>query len=186
MSEPASISTGIAGRYAAAMFELARDEGTMPGLEADVDMLDAALKDSADLRRLIASPLYSRRESGRAMDAVAAATGLSQSFRNLIGLMAQNRRLFVLPQLLTRLRAMIAEAKGEVTAEVASAKALTKAQAERLAKALSASAGKDVRIVATVDESLVGGLVVKIGSKMIDTSIRSRLMALQNTMKEVG
>ena len=186
VSEPASISTGIAGRYAAAMFELARDEGAMPRLQADVDMLDAALKDNADLRRLIGSPLYSREETGRAMDAVAAATGLSPSLRNLLGLMAQNRRLFVLPQLLARLRAMIAEARGEVTAEVASAKALTKAQVERLAKTLSASAGKDVRIVATVDESLIGGLVVKIGSKMIDTSIRSRLMALQNTMKEVG
>ena len=186
VSETASISTGIAGRYAAAMFELARDEGAMPRLEADVDTLDAALKDSADLRRLIASPLYSREEAGRAIDAVAAATELSASFRNLLGLMAQNRRLFVLPQLVVRLRAMIAEAKGEVTAEVTSAKALTKAQSERLAGVLSAGAGKDVRIVATVDESLIGGLVVKIGSKMIDTSIRSRLMALQNTMKEVG
>jgi F-type H+-transporting ATPase subunit delta len=186
VSETASISTGIAGRYAAAMFELARDEGAMPRLEADVDTLDAALKDSADLRRLIASPLYGREEAGRAIDAVAAATGLSASFRNLLGLMAQNRRLFVLPQLVVRLRAMIAEAKGEVTAEVTSAKALTKAQSERLAGVLSAGAGKDVRIVATVDESLIGGLVVKIGSKMIDTSIRSRLMALQNTMKEVG
>jgi F-type H+-transporting ATPase subunit delta len=186
VSEPASISTGIAGRYAAAMFELAREQGEIAGLEADVDALDTALKDSADLRRLISSPLYSREEAGRAMDAVAAAAGLSQSFRNLLGLMAQNRRLFVLPQLVARLRAMIAEAKGEVTAEVTSAKALTKAQSERLAKALSASAGKDVRIVTTVDEGLIGGLVVKIGSKMIDTSIRSRLMALQNTMKEVG
>ena len=186
VSETASISTGIAGRYAAAMFELARDEGAMPRLEADVDTLDAALNESADLRRLISSPLYSREETGRAIDAVAAATGLSPSFRNLLALMAQNRRLFVLPQLVTRLRAMIAEAKGEVTAEVTSAKALTRAQSERLAGVLSAGAGKDVKIVATVDESLIGGLVVKIGSKMIDTSIRSRLMALQNTMKEVG
>ncbi len=186
VSETASISTGIAGRYAAAMFELARDEGAMPRLEADVDTLDAALKESADLRRLISSPLYSREETGRAIDGVAAATGLSPSFRNLLALMAQNRRLFVLPQLVTRLRAMIAEAKGEVTAEVTSAKALTKAQSERLAGVLSAGAGKDVKIVATVDEGLIGGLIVKIGSKMIDTSIRSRLMALQNTMKEVG
>jgi F-type H+-transporting ATPase subunit delta len=186
VSEPASISTGIASRYAAAMFELSRDQGEMSQLEADVDTLDAALKDSADLRTLISSPLYSREELARAVDAVGAATGLSQSFRNLLGLMAQNRQLFVLPQLLARLRAMIAEAKGEVTAEVTSAKALTKTQSERLAKALSASAGKDVTIVATVDESLIGGLVVKIGSKMIDSSIRSKLMALQNTMKEVG
>ncbi len=186
MSEPASISTGIASRYAAAMFELSRDAGEMAQLESDVDTLDAAMKESADLRTLIASPLYSRDEQGAALQAVAAAMGLSQSFRNLLGLMASKRRLFVLPQLVAALRGMIAEAKGEVTAEVASAKALTQTQSDRLAKALSASAGKDVKIVATVDESLIGGLVVKIGSKMIDTSIRSKLMALQNTMKEVG
>ena len=101
-------------------------------------------------------------------------------------LMASKRQLFVLPQLVSSLRAMIAEEKGEVTAEVASATALSAEQSERLANALSASAGKDVKIVATVDESLIGGLVVKIGSKMIDTSIRSKLMALQNIMKEVG
>jgi F-type H+-transporting ATPase subunit delta len=186
VSEPASISTGIASRYAAAMFELSRDQGEMAQLEADVDALDAAMKESADLRTLISSPLYSREELAKAIDAVGGAMALSQSFRNLLGLMAANRRLFVLPQLLTRLREMISEAKGEVTAEVTSAKALTKTQSGRLAKALSASAGKDVKIVATVDESLIGGLVVKIGSKMIDSSIRSKLMALQNTMKEVG
>jgi F-type H+-transporting ATPase subunit delta len=186
VSEPASISTGIASRYAAAMFELSRDAGEMAQLESDVDTLDAAMRGSADLRTLIASPLYSREEQGAALQAVATAMGLSQSFRNLLALMASKRRLFVLPQLVASLRAMIAEAKGEVTAEVASAKALTKTQSDRLAKALSASAGKDVKIVATVDESLIGGLVVKIGSKMIDTSIRSKLMALQNTMKEVG
>jgi F-type H+-transporting ATPase subunit delta len=186
VSETASISTGIASRYAAAMFELSREQGAMAQLEKDVAALGAALSDSADLRRLIGSPLYSREDMGRAIDAVAAATGLSRSFRNLLALMAQNRRLFVLPQLVARLRAMIAEAKGEITAEVTSAKALTKTQSDRLARTLSASAGKDVNITATVDESLIGGLVVKIGSKMIDTSIRSRLMALQNTMKEVG
>jgi F-type H+-transporting ATPase subunit delta len=186
VSEPASISTGIASRYASAMFELSRDEGGLAQLETDVDTLDAAMRESADLRALIASPLYSRDEQGAALLAVAQAMGLSQTFRNLLSLMASKRRLFVLPQLVTSLRAMIAEEKGEVTAEVASATALTAEQSERLAKALSASAGKDVKIVATVDESLIGGLVVKIGSKMIDTSIRSKLMALQNTMKEVG
>jgi F-type H+-transporting ATPase subunit delta len=186
VSEPASISTGIASRYASAMFELARDQGEMAQLEADVDTLDAAMKESADLRALIASPLYSREEQGAALLAVAQAMGLSETFRNLLSLMASKRRLFVLPQLVTSLRAMIAEEKGEVTAEVASATALSAEQSERLAKALSASAGKDVKIVATVDESLIGGLVVKIGSKMIDTSIRSKLMALQNIMKEVG
>jgi len=105
---------------------------------------------------------------------------------NTLSLMAAKRRLFVLPSLLAALRARIAEDKGEVTAEVTSAKALTKTQATKLAKTLKAQLDLDVKIKATVDESLIGGLVVKVGSKMIDTSIRSKLNALQNTMKEVG
>ena len=106
--------------------------------------------------------------------------------KNGLGVMADKRRLFVLPQLVSQLREMIADDKGEVTAEVASAKALTKAQSDKIAKTLKASVGKDVNIKATVDESLIGGLVVKVGSKMIDTSIKSRLNSLQNAMKEVG
>jgi F-type H+-transporting ATPase subunit delta len=105
---------------------------------------------------------------------------------NTLALMADKRRLFILPSLLTALRARIADDKGEGTAEVTSAKALTKAQAASLAKTLKAQLGLDVKIKATVDDSLIGGLVVKVGSKMIDTSIRSKLNALQNKMKEVG
>lgn len=186
MSEPISLSTGIASRYALAIFDLSRETGALAALEADVDALDTALTTSADLRTMIASPLYSRDEQGAAIGAIAKGLGLSQPFSNLMALMAGKRRLFVLPQLVVTLRAMIAAEKGEVTADVVSAKALTKTQSEKLAKTLSAQVGKDVKIKATVDESLIGGLVVKIGSKMIDTSIRSKLMALQNTMKEVG
>ena len=120
------------------------------------------------------------------MAALARAMKLSGTVANTLGLMASNRRLFVLPQLLAALRAMIADEKGEVTAEVTSAAALTKAQADKLAKTLKASVGKTVKLNTTVDESLIGGLVVKVGSKMIDTSIRSKLASLQNAMKEVG
>ena len=186
MSEPASISTGIASRYANAVFDLCREGNAIGTLETDVDALDAAMKGSADLRDLIASPIYSRDDQARAIAAIAAKMGLSATMTNLLGLMAAKRRLFVLPQLVTVLRKMIATEKGEVTAEVTSAKALTKAQSDKLAKTLSAQAGKDVQIKASVDESLIGGLVVKIGSKMIDTSIRAKLTALQNMMKEVG
>ncbi len=186
MSEPASISAGIAGRYATAMFELAREAGGLKALEADVEALQAALDGSADLRALIGSPVYSRDEQAGAMAALARAMKLSGTVANTLGLMASNRRLFVLPQLLAALRAMIADEKGEVTAEVTSAAALTKAQADKLAKTLKASVGKTVKLNTTVDESLIGGLVVKVGSKMIDTSIRSKLASLQNAMKEVG
>lgn len=186
MSETASISSGIAARYATAVFELAKEEQSLPALETDLDALEAAMADSADLRDLIASPIYGRDESQSAVTAIAAKMGLGATVSNVLALMASNRRLFVLPQLLSGLRQLIAEERGEVTAEVTSAKALTKAQSEKLAATLKAQVGKDVKINAAVDESLIGGLIVKVGSKMIDTSIASKLSNLQNAMKEVG
>ncbi len=186
MSEPASISAGIAGRYATAVFELAKEAKGLSSLEADVAALAQALKDSADLREVIASPVFSRDEQGRAMSALAVRMGLSSTVANTLALMAANRRLFVLPQLLAALGEMIAEEKGEVTAEVTAAAELTKAQAEKLAASLKKTVGKTVKLNTTVDESLIGGLIVKVGSKMIDTSIRSKLASLQNVMKEVG
>ena len=186
MSEPASISTGIAARYATAMFELAAEQGAIDALEADVAALEAALADSAELSAVIASPVYGRDETQAAIAAVADAMGVHAITGNALRLMASKRRLFVLPALLRELRARIAEHKGEVTAEVASAKALTKTQSDKLQKALSTAVGRDVQLKATVDESLIGGLVVKVGSTMIDTSIRAKLNTLQNTMKEVG
>ncbi len=186
MSESASISSGIAERYATAVFELANEDNALAALEADVDALGDALAASAELRDVIASPIYSRADQERAVGAIAAKMGLSRIIANTMALMARKRRLFALPQLLAVLRRRIAEARGEITAEVTAAKKLTKGQAEELAKVLKASMGKDVKLNTTVDESLIGGLVVEVGSKMIDTSIRSRLAALRNTMKEVG
>jgi F-type H+-transporting ATPase subunit delta len=186
VSEPVSISTGIAARYATALFELARDGGTLPALEADTAALAAVLGDSADLRAMIASPILARAEQEAAILAIARKMGLSDLTANTLRLMAGNRRLFALPQLVVRLAAMIADHKGEVTAEVTAAKALTKAQADALAAALKTSTGRDVKLNVTVDAALIGGLVVKVGSKMIDTSIRTKLDQLQNTMKEVG
>ena len=186
MSEPVSISTGIAGRYATAVFGLAKDGGDIAGLESQLDDLASALDSSAELRDLIASPIYTREAQGKAITAIAAKMGLTPIMSNTLALMASNRRLFVLPQLIAALRALIADEKGEMTADVVSAKALTKGQQDELAKTLKAAVGKDIKLNATVDESLIGGLVVKVGSRMIDTSIRSKLSALQNTMKEVG
>ncbi|ANB34027.1 F0F1 ATP synthase subunit delta [Rhodovulum sulfidophilum] len=186
MSEPASISSGIAKRYATALFEITKEANAIPALEADVDALDAALLESGDFRDLISSPVYSRDQQSRAVGSIASKMGLGQVLSNTLQLMGSKRRLFVLPQMVTELRALIAEAKGEVSAEVVSARPLSDAQRKALATALKQNAGKDVKINASVDESLIGGLIVKLGSKMIDTSIRARLSALQNTMKEVG
>jgi F-type H+-transporting ATPase subunit delta len=186
VSEPASISTGIAERYATAIFELAQESKSLPKLESNLTDLANALDDSADLRDLIASPVVSREDQGKAIAAIADKMGLVPDLQNGLALMARKRRLFVLPQLINQLRAMIAEAKGEMTADVVSATKLSAAQSKKLAETLKKTVGKDVKINATVDESLIGGLVVKVGSKMIDTSIRSRLNSLQNAMKEVG
>jgi F-type H+-transporting ATPase subunit delta len=186
VSEPASISTGIAGRYAQAVFDLAREENMIPAVEADIANVEQALAESADLRDLISSPVYSREEQGAALAAIGQAMGLSPVFQNVLGLMAQKRRLFVLPHLLAVLRDRISGARGEVSAEVTSAQPLTAEQLARLSETLSASAGKSVRLQTRVDPSLIGGLVVQIGSRMIDTSIRAQLGQLQNMMKEVG
>jgi F-type H+-transporting ATPase subunit delta len=186
VSEPVSISTGIANRYASAVFDIVREGKAIATLEKDVEAVSTALNESADLRKLIASPLYSREEQGAAVAAIAKKMKLSDTMASVLGLMAQKRRLFVVPQMLAALTARIADEKGEVTADVVSAKAMTKTQADKLATVLAEKVGKTVKINATVDESLIGGLVVKVGSKMIDTSIRSKLNALQNTMKEVG
>lgn len=186
MSEPASISTSIAARYATAVYEIAKDGKAVKSLETDLEALQSALGESEDFRALIHSPIYSRDEQGAAIAAIAKKMKLSDTMANTLALMAQNRRLFVLPQLVSSLRDIIAAEKGEVTAEVTSAKALTKTQADKLAKTLKASTGKTVTLNTTVDESLIGGLIVKVGSKMIDSSIRSKLSSLSNAMKEVG
>jgi F-type H+-transporting ATPase subunit delta len=186
VSEPASISSGIAARYATALFELAKEDKGLKALEADADALAAALAASPDLAAMIASPVISRDEQGAAIAAIAQKMKLSPLTANTLALMAQNRRLFVLPQLVTDVLARIAAEKGEVTAEVTSAAALSADQAKKLAATLKARVGKDVKLKTAVDETLIGGLVVKLGSTMIDTSVKAKLAALQNAMKEVG
>ncbi|MCZ4354522.1 F0F1 ATP synthase subunit delta [Roseovarius aestuarii] len=186
MSEPASIASGIAARYATAIFETAKETKRLSKLEGSVTALSDALDVSDDLRNMINSPVVSREDQGKAVAAIADKLKLAPALARGLGVMAKNRRLFAVPQLLVQLRALMAEEKGEVSADVTSAKALTKAQADKLTKSLTARVGKAVKINASVDETLIGGLIVKVGSKMIDTSIRSKLSSLQSSMKEVG
>ena len=186
MSEPASISFGIAARYAQAVFELVREKKSIDKLETDVAELAVAVEASEDLVSLINSPIYNRYDQTRAILAIVKKMGIIDVLGNTMGLMATKRRLFVLPALLERLEFLIADHKGEVSAEVTSAKVLTKTQSDKLSKAITSRIGKAVKIKATVDENIIGGLVVKVESKMVDTSIRSKLNSLQNVMKEVG
>ena len=186
VSEPASFTSSIAARYALALFEIAQEADKVAELEKNIDFLSEALDTSDDLNAMLKSPLLSRGAQRQAIAAVAAKLGLSEDLSNTLALMASKRRLFVVPALIGQLRALIAEQKGEETADVTSAKALTKTQTDKLTAAIKAQIGKDVKINAAVDKDLIGGLIVKVGSKMIDTSIRSKLNALQNVMKEVG
>jgi len=186
VSDTGSISSGISSRYAKAIFELAKEAKKVPDLEKDLDALGAALEESNDFRELITNPVYSREQLAAAVAAIGNKMKLTPMVANTLGLMAQNRRLFVLPKLVSTVKGMIADERGEVTAEVTAAKKLTKAQSDKLAKTLKATVGKDVVVNVSVDDSLIGGLIVKVGSKMIDSSIKSQLSNLKNAMKEVG
>jgi F-type H+-transporting ATPase subunit delta len=176
----------VAGRYATALYELAQGAGAIDKVETDLLALEAALGESSELRDLISSALYSRDDQGRVMAALAARMGFGAEVANTLGVMAANRRLFVVPGMIAAVKGLIAEARGEVTAEVASARPLTEAQRESLLATLREKTGRSVKLDESVDESLIGGLVVKVGSRMIDTSIRTKLASLQNVMKEVG
>lgn len=186
MSDGVSLVTGAAGRYATALFDLADEAGGLDAVESDLAQVAAALDDSADLRALIESPLYGREEQGRAIAAVCDKMGLGALTRNVIGLMAQKRRLMALPRMITDFNTLMADKRGEIAAEVASAHPLSDKQVDALKAEIKKAVGQDVTLNVTVDETLLGGLVVKVGSRMIDTSIRSRLAAMETAMKEVG
>jgi F-type H+-transporting ATPase subunit delta len=176
----------VAGRYATALFELAKEGDALDRVERDLTALDAALADSPELRETIVSPIFTREDMAAAMKALAAAMQLGPEVANTLGLMAVNRRLFVLPSFIAAVKAKIAADRGEVTAEVLSAKPLTEAQTAALRATLRDQIGKEVGLDVKVDPALIGGLVVRVGSRMIDSSIRSKLAKLQNVMKEVG
>ena len=186
VSEKASTSNGIATRYASALFSLSDEQDDILILEQNVATLKQSIENSVDLNSLISSPIYSRDQQQNAITAIAKKLDLSAVMTNTLSLMAAKRRLFVVPSFLTVLKDLIAAHKNEITAEVVSAKSLSNGQLNKLAKTLKASFGKNVIINATVDQTLIGGMIVKVGSRMIDTSIQAKLNSLQNVMKEVG
>ena len=186
MAASTSLTAGAAGRYSTALFELAGEDNSRDQVEKDLAAVQAALEDSTDLDQLIRNPMYTREQQGKAMAAVADKMGLSSTVKNVIGLMASKRRLFALPQMIAGYQALMADLRGEMSADVTAARELSDAQVQALSEQIKAATGKDVKLNVTVDEGIIGGLIVKVGSKMIDTSIRSRLNSLQNAMKEVG
>jgi F-type H+-transporting ATPase subunit delta len=176
----------MAGRYAIALFDLALDEGRLDEVEGALAQIEAMLAESPDFARLVRSPVFSSEDQARALMAVAAATGVTGLTANFLQLLVRNRRLFALRDIIAGFRRLLADHRGEVTAEVTSAIPLSASQVDELKASLKAKTGKDVTLILTVDPSILGGLIVKIGSRMVDTSIRTKLNALKFAMKEVG
>ncbi len=182
-----SEATGaIAERYSAALFELAEQRSALDAVAADLKTLKGLIAASEDLRRLMRSPVLSRGEQQKAVTAVAGKAGLSELTKNFLGLVARNRRLFVIDGMIEAYLGRLAAKRGEVTAQVASAVALSESQVGALGTALKKVVGSNVTLDVTVDPALLGGLVVKVGSRMVDASLKTKLQHLQLVMKGVG
>ncbi|MEO5598297.1 MAG: F0F1 ATP synthase subunit delta [Novosphingobium sp.] len=183
MENSGGITASLQGRYASALFDLANEQGVIAAVEADLGQLGDAITGSDDLAALIRNPRVTRDAAAAALDGVAKLLGLSQLTRNFLGVLAANRRLAALPDVVRAFRTIAAAQRGEVTAEVTSAHALTSDQLVALTAKLKEREGKDVKITANVDPAILGGLVVRIGSRQIDSSIRTRLNTLAHAMK---
>ncbi len=186
MSEEAIGVSGLAGRYATALFELALEKSAVDETAANLATVRGMLDESEDLRRLVRSPVIARDEQQRAVTALAKQAELSALATNLLGVLAQNRRLFVLADMIRAFESLLAAHRGEVTAEVAAAKPLSDQQTQAIMASLKRATGRDVRLSATVDPALIGGLVVKVGSRMIDASLKAKLQSLRLAMKGAG
>jgi F-type H+-transporting ATPase subunit delta len=179
-------ASGLAGRYAAALFALADDRDALDAVALDLHGLSDMIDESADLERLIRSPVLSRDEQGRAIAALAERAGFGPLTRQFLGVLAHKRRLFALPDMVKAYDAMLAEHKGEVGAEVISAVPLSATQLESVRRHLTAAVGQAVKLSTAVDPDLLGGLVVRLGSRMIDASIRTKLHQLELALKGVA
>lgn len=175
--------SGLADRYATALFDLADEHKSLDQVSDDLRQLRAMLSESAELRRLIRSPILSRLEQGRAIAAVAERSGLSPLTHSFLGLVAQNRRLFAVPAMIDAFLARLAARRGEITAEIVAAQALSPGQLDAVNDQLRKAMGSKVAVEVRVDPALLGGLVVKVGSRMVDASLRSKLHRLQLAMK---
>lgn len=177
---------GVAERYATALFELANETGELDAVEADIARFETMRRESADLRRLMKSLVFSNEDQLRAIGAVVEAAGLGVTISNFIRLVAVNNRLALLVDMFRSFRQMLADKRGEVTAGITSATTLSDGQLADLKVALADISGKSVHVELNVDPALIGGLVVKLGSRMIDTSLKTKLDALKIALKEVG
>jgi F-type H+-transporting ATPase subunit delta len=180
------IVSGMAGRYATALFELALEENAVDQVAADLKSFDAMVASSPDLTRLVRSPVFSAGEQAKALVAVLEKAGIKGVAANFLRIIAQNRRLFAVREMIRGFNRLFAKHKGEVTAQVTVAEALNDARMAEIRDALKSVSGKDVTIDVTVDPSIIGGLKVKLGSRMVDASLRTKLNSIKHAMKEVS
>ena len=183
MPSSSSVVSGVAGRYAAALFELAEKQKNLDAIAADAVTIRSLLAESADLRRLVASPVIGREEQGQAIAAVLEKAGVSELTRNFVGVVANNRRLFALDDMCVAYRELLSSRRGELTAEVTSAQPMTDAQRDALEQQLRTAIGSKVSLDASVDQSLLGGMIVKVGSRMVDSSLKTKLQRLELSLK---
>lgn len=186
MAESLQTVSGVAERYASSLFELALESNALSEVSAALDGFQAMIDGSEDLQRLIKSPVFGAEDQLKAISAILDKAGISGLAANFIKVTASNRRLFAVPGMIRAFREIHARHRGEISADVTSAHALSAAQEKELKAALKGVTGKDVAINVAVDPSLLGGLIVKLGSRQIDTSLRTKLSTLKLSLKEVG
>jgi F-type H+-transporting ATPase subunit delta len=179
--------SGMAGRYARALFELALDAKSVDAVKADLDKFDTMISESTDLHRLVRSPVFGAEEQARALAAILAPAGIGGLAANFLKLITANRRLFAVRDMIRGFRKLVARWKGEITAEVTVAEKLSDARLEEIKNTLKSITGeKAVDLNVKIDPAIIGGLVVKLGSRMVDSSLRTKLNAIKHAMKEAG
>lgn len=186
MSSDKSGASGLAGRYASALFDLAEADKQLDAVIGNLDSLNAMIGESEDLRRLLSSPVISRDDQSKTLSTIADKAGFNALTVNFIAVVADNRRLSVLPAIINAFKEILSAHRGEATAEVVSAAELSEKQITDLGDSLKQAIGTKVTIDASVDPELLGGLVVKVGSRMVDSSLRTKLQQLRLTMIGVG
>ncbi|MHC5305930.1 F0F1 ATP synthase subunit delta [Bartonella sp. LJL80] len=191
MSKSSSLTSAVAQRYAGSLFDLARDAKCIDAVEKELASCLALVETNNDLKRLVFSPVFSTEEQVKAVSALCDKSGLKgkgagQLVGNFLRVVAANRRLFALPGIVDAFHHLAAQSRGEISAEVISAHALTAAQEKELKATLKGVAGKEVRLRASVDPKILGGLIVRLGSRQIDTSLVTKLSSLKLALKEVG
>lgn len=179
-------ASALAERYAAALFDIADERRALDEVASDLRQLRAMMAASADLMRLVRSPILSRQEQGKAISTLAERAGMSMLVRDFLAVVARNRRLFAVPAMIEAYLAQLAARRGEVTAEVTTAQPLSQAQLGALGEQLRRAIGRRVSVDVRVDPGLLGGMIVKVGSRMVDGSVESRLRRLQLAMKNIG